>query len=93
MPRPLCIKCGNSGAVIEWRLVWREHSAEGLVRRSKLVESAEEGVRLAALLTGAIEADVLSAARDCTCRAPRTEKAVETARERSRREREVEIFG
>ncbi len=68
--RGACTRCGGTGQLIEYRLVW-EQPRPGLpnMRCSRRLESEDEGrERLAELPPDATQAAILSGARPCSCR-------------------------
>jgi hypothetical protein len=70
MPRPLCGMCGNTGQMIEYRLMWKE-PREGKTPQqfTRRVESAADGLeRMKELGPEAFEKGVVSGARACPCR-------------------------
>lgn len=73
MPAPRCLRCDNTGQVIEWRLVWQrrpEGVLEGLPQRCfRRVASREEGLeRMARLEESDLDAQVVSCSLVCQCR-------------------------
>jgi hypothetical protein len=74
---PGCSRCGGSGVLVEYRLIWKiprpgQRPQGGCLR----VDDAAEGWRRAGLLeAGAVDVDVLSGVKDCSCRKPEEPEA------------------
>jgi hypothetical protein len=69
MPAPRCLRCGNTGQVIEVRLTWMKKRVDlPPLSCSRRVDSEAEGRRLARLLgEDAFDIDILTGSTDCTC--------------------------
>jgi len=77
--RNRCLRCDNTGSLIEWRISWRTpRPGDPPEKHSRRVGSEEEGIeRMHELLDQAeaqpgsvFEVEIVSGARDCSCRQP-----------------------
>lgn len=70
--RARCARCGGTGVVIEYRLVWKmpRDGWRPLQYARRVPDFSEGWLQADELPACAFDVDVLSGARDCKCRAP-----------------------
>lgn len=72
MPQPHCIRCGGSGMLVEYRLIWkRPREGQAAIECCRRVDDAQAGWDQGDRLEeGAFDVNVLSGVKDCPCRKP-----------------------